>query len=105
MNLTNAHLSPGQARSLLTQVADGSNLSSLKISENDLSSVPGIIVAPFFVVSETMLASANVLAKAVNSIQEVELTKCGLTIYQVPIRNKYFQQQKNHRLKEPKRCR
>ena len=40
-----------------------------------------------------MLASANVLAKAVNSIQEVELTKCSLTIYQVPIRNKYFQQQ------------
>ena len=37
-----------------------------------------------------MLASANVLAKAVNSIQEVELTKCSLTIYQVPI--------------EPKRC-
>ena len=57
----------------------------------------------FFVVSETMLASANVLAKAVNSIQEVELTKCSLTIYQVPIRNKYFQQEKQ-RLIEPKRC-
>ena len=50
-----------------------------------------------------MLASANVLAKAVNSIQEVELTKCSLTIYQVPIRNKYFQQEKQ-RLIEPKRC-
>ena len=47
VNLTNGHLSPGQARSLLNQVADGSNLSSLKISENDLSSVPGITVAPF----------------------------------------------------------
>ena len=50
-----------------------------------------------------MLASANVLAKAVNSIQEVELTKCSLTIYQVPIRNNYFQQEKQ-RLIEPKRC-
>ena len=57
----------------------------------------------FFVVIETMLASANVLAKAVNSIQEVELTKCSLTIYQVPIRNNYFQQEKQ-RLIEPKRC-
>ena len=47
VNLTNGHLSPGQARSLLTQVADGSNLSSLKISENDLSSVPGITFSPF----------------------------------------------------------
>ena len=50
-----------------------------------------------------MLVSANVLAKAVNSIQEVELTKCSLTIYQVPIRNKYFLQEK-HRLIEPERC-
>ena len=50
-----------------------------------------------------MLPSANVLAKAVNSIQEVELTKCSLTIYQVLIRNKYFQQEKQ-RLIEPKRC-
>ena len=57
----------------------------------------------FFVVIETMLASANVLAKAVNSIQEVELTKCSLTIYQVPIRNNYVQQEKQ-RLIEPKRC-
>ena len=45
----------------------------------------------------------NVLAKAVNSIQEAELTKCSLTIYQVPIRNKCFQQEKQ-RLIEPKRC-
>ena len=41
VNLTNAHLNPGQARSLLAQVADASSLSILKISENDLSSVPG----------------------------------------------------------------
>ena len=41
VNLTNAHLRPGQARSLMTQVADVSSLYILKISENDLSSVPG----------------------------------------------------------------
>ena len=95
MNLTNARLSPGQARSLLTQVADMSSLAILKISENDVSSVPGTLLRgglqstihriPTTLGSCFHKSSANVLAKAVNSMLEVELSKCSLTIYQVLI--------------------
>ena len=41
VNLTSSRLGPEQARALLNRIAESSRLESLKLSENDLSSVPG----------------------------------------------------------------
>ena len=82
MNLSCSKLSPGQAKSLLTQVAEASSLRRLKLSENDLSTVPGNSVGT--VEYKIMcITAANILAKAINAMNEVELSKCSLTIYQV----------------------
>jgi hypothetical protein len=66
VNLTCCRLSGGQARALFSLITAKSSLHRLKISDNNLSTVP-----------------ANILAKAVNAMTEVELSNCHLTIYQV----------------------
>ena len=41
VNLTSVRLGPQQARTLLNRITESSRIESLKLSENDLSSVPG----------------------------------------------------------------
>ena len=66
LNLANCRLSGGQARALFGQLSESSAVTSFKVSDNDLSSVP-----------------ANIFAKAANSMAEVDLSNCCLSIYQV----------------------
>ena len=65
VDLSQTKLTKEQLKELFKKMIEKTNLRMLKINDVDLSSVP-----------------ANILAEALNLVQEIEISKCSLTIYQ-----------------------
>ena len=83
VNLSQTKLSGGQCKELFRKMIEGTNLKVFKINEVDLSAVP-----------------ANTLAEAIIQVEDIEMSKTKLSIYQgIYIFSKLSEKPKTKKLK------
>ena len=83
VNLSQTNLSGGQCKELFRKMIEGTNLKVFKINEVDLSAVP-----------------ANMLAEAIIQVEDIEMSKTKLSIYQgIYIFSKLSEKPKTKKLK------